>query len=79
MIDYQLPKTAGLAGSEGLPNLLLQQAECLADFEEILVFMSLPVSIMRVQMNTEEQKLIDVKGRWHVEKMVDFWALVHNG
>ena len=37
LIDYQIPKTAGLAALEGLPNLLLQQAEGLADFEEILV------------------------------------------
>ena len=32
MIDYQIPKTSGLAGLEGLPNLLLQQAEGLANF-----------------------------------------------
>ena len=33
--DYQILKTAGLAGLEGLPNLLLQQVEGLADFGEI--------------------------------------------
>ena len=37
LIDYQVPKMAGLAGLEGLPNLLLQQAEDLADFGEIFV------------------------------------------
>ena len=39
LIDSQIPKTAGLAGLEGLLNLLLQKAEGLADFVEI------PVSI----------------------------------
>ena len=37
MIDCQIPKTAGLAGLEGLPSLLLQHAEGLADFEGTLV------------------------------------------
>ena len=38
LIDSPIPKTAGLAGLEGLLNFLLQKAEGLADFEEILVF-----------------------------------------
>ena len=38
LIDYQLSKTAGLAGLEGLLSLLLQKVEGLADFGEILAF-----------------------------------------
>ena len=38
LIDYQIPKTAGLACLEGLLNLLFIQVEGLADFGEILVF-----------------------------------------
>ena len=38
LIDCKNPKTADLAGLEGLPNLQLQQTEGLADFGEILVF-----------------------------------------
>ena len=37
LIDYQILKTAGLAGLEGLLSLLLQQAEGLADFGEVIV------------------------------------------
>ena len=36
LIDSQIPKTAGLAGLEGLLNLMLPKAEDLADFREIL-------------------------------------------
>ena len=43
-IDYQIPKLAGL---EGLPNLLLQQAKGLADFEEILVLICETLNMRR--------------------------------
>ena len=46
LIDYQIPQTAGLAGLEGLPNLLLQQA--LADFGEILVFICETLKTRRI-------------------------------
>ena len=39
MIGSEILKTVGLAGLEGLLNLLLQKAEGLADFAEILLFM----------------------------------------
>ena len=39
MIGSEILKTVGLAGFEGLLNLLLQKAEGLADFAEILLFM----------------------------------------
>ena len=38
LIDSPIPKAASLAGSAGLLNLLLQKAEVLADFDEILDF-----------------------------------------
>ena len=38
MIGSEILKTVGLVGLEGLLNLLLQKAEGLADFGEILVF-----------------------------------------
>ena len=38
LIDSPIPKTAVLAGLAGLLNLLLQKAEGLADFGEILDF-----------------------------------------
>ena len=38
LIDYQIPKTAGLGGLEGMSNLLFQQADSLADFTAIILF-----------------------------------------
>ena len=38
LIDSPMPKTVGLAGLVGLLKLLLQKAEGLADFGEILDF-----------------------------------------
>ena len=38
LIDTQIPKTAGLACSEGLLDLLVHEAEGLVDFGETLVF-----------------------------------------
>ncbi len=40
MIDSEILKTVGLVGLEGLLNLLLQKAEGLADFGEILISIS---------------------------------------
>ena len=40
--DYEIPKTADFAGLEGLPSLLLQQAEGLTDFGRILVLFAKP-------------------------------------
>ena len=48
LIDYQILKTAGLAGLKGLPNLLLQQAEGLADFGEILAFICETLKTRRI-------------------------------
>ena len=44
----KIPKTAGLAGLEGLLNLLLQQAEGLADFREIFVFICETLKTRRI-------------------------------
>ena len=41
LIDTQIPKTAGLAGSEGLLDLLEHEAKGLADSEETLVYAKL--------------------------------------
>ena len=48
MIDYQIPKTAGLAGLEGLPNLLHKSAEGLVDFGEILAFICKTLETRRI-------------------------------
>ena len=48
VFDCQIPKTAGLAGLEGLTNLLLQQAEDLADFAEIFLFICETLKTRRI-------------------------------
>ena len=48
LIDSQIPKTAVLAGLEGLLNLLLQKVAGLADFGEILVFICKTLKMRRI-------------------------------
>ena len=48
LIDSEIPRTSGLASLEGQPNLLLKQAEGLADFGEILVFICKTLKARRI-------------------------------
>ena len=51
LIDYQILKTAGLAGLAGLvglPSPLLQQAEGLAEFIEIIAFICETLKVGRI-------------------------------
>ena len=38
LIDFKIPKTAGMTGLKGLLSLLLQGTEGVANFEEVLIF-----------------------------------------